>query len=202
MKPLFFSCIKRLHPMVSGTAGWFCSQFTCWGSGSTGSLHHSTQPDGLDTCQTDPPISTGGLDQDSILLQHSPGTPGGAAHIPNYSTFLKRCIHLFIVSFFSPQVLIRYWQPVIGAPCLWSVRNAPWSIWFPLLCFLLHFICWAIICSIIIIFDYPELMGIKQVRILFFIVKKIKYLIDERGINKYIISVDYVNNNYLEHLHS
>lgn len=67
------------------------------------------------------------------------------------------------------QVLIRCWQPVTGAPCLWSVRHAPWSIWFPLLCFLLHFICWAIICSIIIIFDYPELMGIKQVRILSFL---------------------------------
>ncbi|CAF91038.1 unnamed protein product, partial [Tetraodon nigroviridis] len=61
------------------------------------------------------------------------------------------------------QVLIHCWQPVTGAPCLWSVRHAPWSIWFPLLCFLLHFFCWALICSIIIIFDYPELMGIKQV---------------------------------------
>lgn len=67
------------------------------------------------------------------------------------------------------QVLIRCWQPVTGAPCLWSVRHAPWSIYFPLLCFLLHFICWAIICSITIIFDYPELMGIKQVRILSFV---------------------------------
>ncbi|XP_053190546.1 nurim [Scomber japonicus] len=61
------------------------------------------------------------------------------------------------------QILMRYWQPVIGAPCLWSVRHAPWSIWFPLLCFTLHFLCWAIICSILMIFDYPELLGIKQV---------------------------------------
>ncbi|XP_062292285.1 nurim [Scomber scombrus] len=61
------------------------------------------------------------------------------------------------------QILMRYWQPVIGAPCLWSVRDAPWSIWFPLLCFTLHFLCWAIICSIFMIFDYPELLGIKQV---------------------------------------
>lgn len=58
---------------------------------------------------------------------------------------------------------MRYWQPVTGAPCLWSVRHAPWSIWFPLLCFSLHFLCWAIICSIVMIFDYPELLGIKQV---------------------------------------
>ncbi|TMS17904.1 Nurim [Larimichthys crocea] len=58
---------------------------------------------------------------------------------------------------------MRYWQPVTDAPCLWSVRNAPWSIWFPLLCFSLHFLCWTIICSILLIFDYPELMGVKQV---------------------------------------
>lgn len=90
------------------------------------------------------------------------------------------------------QVLIRCWQPVTGAPCLWAVRHSPWSIWFPLLCFLLHFICWAIICSIIIIFDYPELMGIKQVRILSFIPyfrlsNRLKWITN----NKYLIKSHY-----------
>uniref|UniRef100_A0A8C1UA16 Nurim n=1 Tax=Cyprinus carpio TaxID=7962 RepID=A0A8C1UA16_CYPCA len=61
------------------------------------------------------------------------------------------------------QILMHYWQPVTSAPCLWSVRTAPWDIWFPLICFILHFLCWAIICSILLIFDYPELLGIKQV---------------------------------------
>ncbi|KAG9333518.1 hypothetical protein JZ751_011446, partial [Albula glossodonta] len=61
------------------------------------------------------------------------------------------------------QVLMRFWQPVTGAPCLWTVSTAPWDTWFPLLCFTLHFLCWAIICSILLIFDYPELLGIKQV---------------------------------------
>ncbi|KAJ8366306.1 hypothetical protein AAFF_G00363000 [Aldrovandia affinis] len=61
------------------------------------------------------------------------------------------------------QVLMRCWQPVTGAPCLWSVSSAPWDTWFPLLCFTLHFLCWAVICSILMIFDYPELLGIKQV---------------------------------------
>nr|XP_029513776.1 nurim [Oncorhynchus nerka] len=61
------------------------------------------------------------------------------------------------------QILMHYWQPVTEAPCLWSVRNAPWNTWFPLLCFTLHFLCWSIICSILLIFDYPELLGIKQV---------------------------------------
>lgn len=60
-------------------------------------------------------------------------------------------------------MLMQHWQPVTSAPCLWSVRTAPWDIWFPLICFILHFLCWAIICSILLIFDYPELLGIKQV---------------------------------------
>lgn len=109
-------------------------------------------------------------------------------------------LNMFVFSMFyfclPLQVLIHNWQPVTGAPCLWSVRHAPWSIWFPLLCFLLHFICWAIICSIIIIFDYPELMGIKQVRILCIIYeitsKKVILCITlKRGINKHILKSYY-----------
>ncbi|KAG2468939.1 NRM protein, partial [Polypterus senegalus] len=60
-------------------------------------------------------------------------------------------------------VMIRYWQPVQNAPLLWNASTAPWDTWVPLLCFILHFICWLIIFSIVLIFDYPELMGIKQV---------------------------------------
>ncbi|KAK2830551.1 hypothetical protein Q5P01_018482 [Channa striata] len=75
---------------------------------------------------------------------------------------LNRTVYCFTTAL-ALQILIRYWQPVTGAPCLWSVRHAPWSIWFPVICFTLHFLCWAIICSILMIFDYPELMGIKQV---------------------------------------
>ncbi|XP_051520720.1 nurim-like, partial [Myxocyprinus asiaticus] len=54
------------------------------------------------------------------------------------------------------HILMRCCQPVTSAPCLWD-------IWFPLICFILHFLCWAIICSILLIFDYPKLLGIKQV---------------------------------------
>ncbi|XP_010733651.2 nurim [Larimichthys crocea] len=75
---------------------------------------------------------------------------------------LNRTVYCFTTAL-ALQILMRYWQPVTDAPCLWSVRNAPWSIWFPLLCFSLHFLCWTIICSILLIFDYPELMGVKQV---------------------------------------
>ncbi|XP_049458360.1 nurim [Epinephelus fuscoguttatus] len=75
---------------------------------------------------------------------------------------LNRTAYCFTTAL-ALQILMRYWQPVTGAPCLWSIRHAPWSIWFPLLCFSLHFLCWAIICSILVIYDYSELMGIKQV---------------------------------------
>ncbi|XP_071383615.1 nurim [Centroberyx affinis] len=75
---------------------------------------------------------------------------------------LNRAAYCFTTAL-ALQILMRFWQPVTGAPCLWSVRQAPWSIWFPLLCFTLHFLCWTIICSILMIFDYPELLGIKQV---------------------------------------
>ncbi|KAM7373391.1 hypothetical protein PAMP_008243 [Pampus punctatissimus] len=75
---------------------------------------------------------------------------------------LNRTAYCFTTAL-ALQILMRYWQPVTGAPCLWSVRHAPWSVWFPLLCFTLHFLCWAIMCSILMIFDYPELLGIKQV---------------------------------------
>ncbi|XP_060915998.1 nurim [Labrus mixtus] len=75
---------------------------------------------------------------------------------------LNRTAYCFTTAL-TLQILMRYWQPVTSAPCLWSVRHAPWSIWFPLLCFTLHFLCWTIICSILMIFDCPELLGIKQV---------------------------------------
>ncbi|RVE67116.1 hypothetical protein OJAV_G00114810 [Oryzias javanicus] len=75
---------------------------------------------------------------------------------------LNRTAYCFTTAL-ALQALMRLWQPVTGAPCLWSVRHPPWSVWFPLLCFTLHFLCWAIICSILMIFDYPELLGIKQV---------------------------------------
>ncbi|XP_023151643.1 nurim [Amphiprion ocellaris] len=75
---------------------------------------------------------------------------------------LNRTAYCFTTAL-ALQILMRYWQPVTGAPCLWSVHHAPWNIWFPLLCFTLHFLCWAIICSILMMFDYPELLGIKQV---------------------------------------
>ncbi|XP_077086353.1 nurim isoform X2 [Siphateles boraxobius] len=75
---------------------------------------------------------------------------------------LSRTVYCFSTAA-ALQLLMQCWQPVTSAPCVWSVCSAPWDIWFPLLCFVTHFLCWAVICSILLIFDYPELMGIKQV---------------------------------------
>ncbi|XP_062854230.1 nurim [Trichomycterus rosablanca] len=75
---------------------------------------------------------------------------------------LNRAAYCFTTAL-ALQALMHYWQPVTSAPCLWSVRSAPWDIWFPLICFIVHFLCWALICSILLIFDYPELLGLKQV---------------------------------------
>ncbi|XP_064407939.1 nurim [Latimeria chalumnae] len=61
------------------------------------------------------------------------------------------------------QVLMRYWQKVDEAPPLWSPRSEPWNNWLPLACFVLHTVAWLVIFSVVLIFDYPELMGLKQV---------------------------------------
>lgn len=157
--------------MVRGTAGPLCYQLSGCRSGPRGCLYHPAQPSRSVTCQTGPSLSTGGANQDSILLYHSTGPPGKVKAPQTLRTLISfQCfwfsntfpdLILFFVCIY--QILMRFWQPVTGAPCLWSVRHAPWSIWLPLLCFALHFLCWAIICSILMLFDYPELLGIKQV---------------------------------------
>lgn len=48
---------------------------------------------------------------------------------------------------------------------LWEARAEPWATWVPLLCFVLHVISWLLIFSILLVFDYAELMGLKQVRL-------------------------------------
>lgn len=60
---------------------------------------------------------------------------------------------------------MRYWETVPRGPVLWEARAEPWATWVPLLCFVLHVISWLLIFSILLVFDYAELMGLKQVRI-------------------------------------
>ncbi|XP_054833161.1 nurim [Eublepharis macularius] len=75
---------------------------------------------------------------------------------------LQRSLYVFCTAL-ALQLLIRYWQPVQNGPTLWNAHTEPWDTWIPLICFILHFIAWLVIFSIILIFDYAELMGIKQV---------------------------------------
>lgn len=63
------------------------------------------------------------------------------------------------------QLVMRYWEPVPRGPVLWEAQAEPWATWVPLLCFVLHVISWLLIFSILLVFDYAELMGLKQVRL-------------------------------------
>ncbi|XP_069816705.1 nurim [Dendropsophus ebraccatus] len=75
---------------------------------------------------------------------------------------LQRSVYILCTAA-SLQVMMRYWQPFPHGPYLWNVSTAPWSVWLPLLCALLHTISWLLIFSVLLIFDYAELMGVKQV---------------------------------------
>ncbi|XP_038672440.1 nurim-like [Scyliorhinus canicula] len=75
---------------------------------------------------------------------------------------LQRSVYVFFTAAFL-QLLMHYWQPTHAAPFLWNVSREPWITCFPLVCFIIHVIAWLIIFSIVLIFDYAELMGLKQV---------------------------------------
>lgn len=62
--------------MVGRPAEPLCPPLPCHGSVAAGSFHRPAQPARLGTCQTDPPVSDGGPDQDDVLLHHSTGAPG------------------------------------------------------------------------------------------------------------------------------
>ncbi|XP_051899764.1 nurim-like [Pristis pectinata] len=75
---------------------------------------------------------------------------------------LQRSLYVFCTAA-SLQLLMGYWKPIQTAPLLWNVCREPYATWFPLICFIVHIIAWLIIFSIVLIFDYAELMGLKQV---------------------------------------
>ncbi|CAH2314282.1 nurim [Pelobates cultripes] len=75
---------------------------------------------------------------------------------------LQRSIYILCTAL-SLQVMIRFWQPCPHGPYLWNVSSDYWNALLPLLCALLHTISWLLIFSVLLIFDYAELMGIKQV---------------------------------------
>uniref|UniRef100_A0A8C6VCK2 Nurim n=1 Tax=Naja naja TaxID=35670 RepID=A0A8C6VCK2_NAJNA len=98
-----------------------------------------------------------------FVLQHSLMASDRVKHWTcNCFGVLQRTVYVFCTDL-SLQLLMRYWQPVQDGPMLWSTNTEPWITWVPLICFILHFISWLIIFSIILIFDYAELMGVKQV---------------------------------------
>lgn len=79
-----------------------------------------------------------------------------------YFGVLQRSLYVACTAL-ALQVVMRYWEPVPRGPVLWEARAEPWATWVPLLCFVLHVISWLLIFSILLVFDYAELMGLKQV---------------------------------------
>ncbi|XP_044529720.1 nurim isoform X2 [Gracilinanus agilis] len=73
------------------------------------------------------------------------------------------CTALALQPLLMAIVVMRYWEPVPEGPVLWEAQSEPWVTWIPLLCFVVHIIAWLLIFSILLVFDYPELMGLKQV---------------------------------------
>ncbi|KAM4696876.1 nurim [Rhinophrynus dorsalis] len=98
-----------------------------------------------------------------FVLQHSvmawPTVKGGVTQVFGV---LQRSIYILCTAL-SLQAMMRFWQPFPRGPYLWNVSADPWNTMLPLLCALLHTVSWLLIFSVLLIFDYAELMGIKQV---------------------------------------
>ncbi|XP_018416144.1 PREDICTED: nurim [Nanorana parkeri] len=75
---------------------------------------------------------------------------------------LQRSVYILCTAL-SLQIMMRYWQSFPRGPFLWNVPTGQWSALFPVICALLHTISWLLIFSVLLVFDYAELMGIKQV---------------------------------------
>uniref|UniRef100_A0A8C5QN98 Nurim n=1 Tax=Leptobrachium leishanense TaxID=445787 RepID=A0A8C5QN98_9ANUR len=98
-----------------------------------------------------------------FVLQHSvmawSSVKGGLARVFGV---LQRSIYILCTAL-SLQVMMQLWQPCPRGPYLWNVSSEYWTALLPLICALLHTVSWLLIFSVVLIFDYAELMGIKQV---------------------------------------
>ncbi|KAM8952747.1 nurim [Pelodytes ibericus] len=98
-----------------------------------------------------------------FILQHSVMASSAVkGFVTRIFGVLQRSVYILCTAV-SLQVMINFWQHCPRGPYLWNVSSAPWTAWLPLLCALLHTISWLLIFSVVLIFDYAELMGIKQV---------------------------------------
>ncbi|XP_053578030.1 nurim isoform X1 [Bombina bombina] len=98
-----------------------------------------------------------------FVLQHSvmawPSVKGAVTQVFGV---LNRSLYILCTAI-SLQALMYYWQQCHRGPYLWSASSDQWNLWLPLICALLHTVSWLLIFSVLLIFDYAELMGIKQV---------------------------------------
>nr|XP_036882650.1 nurim isoform X2 [Manis javanica]XP_036882667.1 nurim-like isoform X1 [Manis javanica] len=83
------------------------------------------------------------------------------AWMSRYFGVLQRSLYVACTAL-TLQLVMRSWEPISRGPVLWAAQAEPWATWVPLLCFVLHVISWLLIFSILLVFDYAELMGLKQ----------------------------------------
>ncbi|XP_034380038.1 nurim [Arvicanthis niloticus] len=98
-----------------------------------------------------------------FVVQHSlMATEAVKAWTSRYFGVLQRSLYVACTAL-ALQLVMRYWETTPRGPVLWEARAEPWATWVPLLCFVLHVVSWLLIFSILLVFDYAELMGLKQV---------------------------------------
>ncbi|XP_061408745.1 nurim [Lethenteron reissneri] len=92
-----------------------------------------------------------------LLLHRAMASPWAQRVLAATCGVCRRAVHV-IYTAVTVQLLIHLWEPGRALPPLWSVRGELAHS----TCFLVHVLSWLVMLSIAIIFDFPELMGIKQ----------------------------------------
>ncbi|CAM9395301.1 unnamed protein product [Lampetra fluviatilis] len=98
-----------------------------------------------------------GLAVSFLLLHRAMASPWAQRVLAATCGVCRRAVHV-ICTAVTVQLLIHLWEPGRALPPLWSVRGELAHS----TCFLVHVLSWLVMLSIAIIFDFPELMGIKQ----------------------------------------
>ncbi|XP_020829914.1 nurim isoform X1 [Phascolarctos cinereus] len=146
-------------------------EFVCFTSlqpllGATQKLRPDTRQDWLTALQDPGILAALAQDLGLVLLfmgQHSlMAAEAVKTWMAQHFGVLQRSLYVACTAL-ALQVVMRYWEPVPEGPVLWEAQSEPWVTWVPLLCFVMHIIAWLLIFSILLVFDYPELMGLKQV---------------------------------------
>uniref|UniRef100_A0A8C4QIG8 Nurim n=2 Tax=Eptatretus burgeri TaxID=7764 RepID=A0A8C4QIG8_EPTBU len=93
-----------------------------------------------------------------FVLQHSIMACPPVKHLLNGMLGMCQRAVYVICSAATLQIMLNQWQEFPTLPALWSIESSA----FQLFCFLLHTVSWLVLLSITLLFDFPELVGMKQ----------------------------------------